>query len=144
MTEGISFRPHHFLCTLGFQGKGYSGAFTQNMAAIVNRLRAPDGGAVRIQVTYQADSICAPCPHKRGLSCKEAAKINTLDTRHADALSLRDGDSLTWAEAQARIVARVPQGSLEQLCGGCQWLELGLCETALSALHMRHKEKGRG
>jgi hypothetical protein len=42
---------------------------------------------------------------------------------------------LTWSEAKRRIVKRVPPGSLTQLCADCQWLELGLCETALRALH---------
>ena len=39
----IRFRPHHFLCSLGFEGKGYSEAFTANMTGIVmGRLRAPE------------------------------------------------------------------------------------------------------
>lgn len=144
MSASVTFRPHHFLCALGFQGKGYSDSFTANMAGIVDQLRAPGGGAVEIKVTDQADSICAPCPHKRGESCAKADKIAALDARHAWALSLADGDCLTWADAQARIVAQVPPGPLAQLCAGCQWLELGLCEAALSELHTRHIEKGRG
>jgi hypothetical protein len=144
MSAGITFRPHHFLCALGFAGKGYSDRFTANMAGIVDKLRAPNGGAVQIAVTFQADSICSPCPHKRGQSCEKAGKIASLDIRHARALLLAEGDCLTWAEAQARIVAQVPPGSLAQLCEGCQWLELGLCEAALRAVHARHTEKGRG
>jgi hypothetical protein len=144
MSESVTFRPHHFLCALGFQGKGYSDAFTTNMAGIVAQLRAPGGGEVEITVRYHADSICAPCPHKRGLSCEKADKITGLDTRHACALSLVDGQSVTWAAAQARILAKVPPGSLAQLCEGCQWLELGLCAAALSELHSRHTEKGQG
>ena len=144
MSASVTFRPHHFLCALGFQGKGYSDRFTANMAGIVKRLRAPDGGAVKIEVTFQADSICAPCPHKRGQSCEKAGKIAALDMRHARALSVADGDCLTWTDAQARIVAQVPPGSLAQLCKGCQWLELGLCEAALRTLHTGQTEKGRG
>ena len=26
----LEFRPHHFLCTLGFEGKGYSDEFVRN------------------------------------------------------------------------------------------------------------------
>ena len=144
MSASITFRPHHFLCALGFQGKGYSDSFTANMASIVEQLRAPDSASVEIVVTYHADSICAPCPHKHGQSCKKASKIAALDRRHARALSLADGDCLTWATAQARMIADVPPGSLAQLCAGCQWLELGLCEAALSELHAQHTEKGRG
>ncbi|MDD7969615.1 DUF1284 domain-containing protein [Roseinatronobacter alkalisoli] len=135
MTEPVQFRPHHFLCALGFQGKGYSDRFTRNMADIVAQLRAPDGGNTLIEVTGVADSICAPCPHRRGQSCVKADQIAALDNRHAQALGLRAGQRLTWAEAQSRVRAHVPPGSLRELCAGCQWLEFGLCEAGLSALH---------
>lgn len=131
----IRFRPHHFLCALGFQGKGYSDGFTANMAEIVDRLRGTGGGDVILQVTPQADAICAPCPHKRGLGCAKSAKITALDKRHAAALGLADGDCLTWDAAQARIRAQVMPGDLQALCAGCAWLDLGLCEAALSRLH---------
>lgn len=135
MTVGIPFRPHHFLCALGFQGKGYSDRFTTNMAGIVHRLRGPGGGDVMLRVTIQADAICAPCPHKRGTGCAKAATITALDNRHAAALGLADGDRLTWNQAQARIRANVQPGDLATLCAGCAWLDLGLCEGALARLH---------
>lgn len=137
MTGPVRFRPHHFLCALGFQGKGYSDGFTANMAAIVDQLRAPGGNLTEIEVTHQADHICTPCPHRRGLGCEKSAKIAALDTRHAAALGLRDGMRLTWGDAQDRIICNVPEGALEQLCAGCQWHALGLCERALSDLHDR-------
>ena len=141
MTETIRFRPHHFLCALGYEGKGYSDAFTANMSAIViERLRGPGGGRTRIKVTNRADSICGPCPHKRAFSCAEAPKINVLDRNHAAALDLKPGDILTWDEAKSRILDKVPPGSLTALCSNCQWLEYGMGETALRKLH----EGGRG
>ncbi|MCC5991855.1 MAG: DUF1284 domain-containing protein [Rhodobacteraceae bacterium] len=129
------FRPHHFLCALGFQGKGYSDDFTANMAQIVAVLRGPDGGNTLLEVTHQADHICAPCPHRRGVSCDKATRIAGLDQRHAAALRLKDGDRISWAEAQRRIRAHVPRGALAQLCKGCQWRDLGLCDAALNKLH---------
>ena len=135
MSARVTFRPHHFLCALGFQGKGYSDRFTANMAGIVAQLRGPGGDAVEIDVTFQADHICAPCPHRRGSGCAKSEQISTLDTRHAAALELRDGDCLSWGDAQARIRAQVPPGALAGLCAGCQWLELGLCEAGLRDLH---------
>ncbi len=135
----IKFRPHHFLCSLGFQGKGYSDGFTANMSAIVvDRLRATGGDNEQIQVVGATDDICTPCPKRRGTLCENQEKIATLDYRHARALKLFVGSELSWAEAKRRILKRVPPGSLSTLCAGCQWLELGLCEAALTALH--HKE----
>jgi len=79
MTD-LRYRPHHFLCSLGFEGKGYSPEFTANMTAIVQgRLRAPGGESARITVTVAADDICAPCPSRRMTGCDNDAKIAALD-----------------------------------------------------------------
>jgi hypothetical protein len=137
MTQApLRYRPHHFLCSLGFQGKGYSDAFTANMAGIVDgRLRAEDGDDVLIEVVGATDDICAPCPKRRGALCESQEKIARLDARHARALGLFVGTTLTWGDAKARMVKRVPPGALAQVCNGCQWLDYGMCEAALEALH---------
>ena len=132
----LRFRPHHFLCALGFRGKGYSDAFTANMAQIVvGTLRTPGGGQTEIEVTGSTDDICTPCPRRRGALCTSQDKIDRLDARHAAALTVQPGDRLSWDEAQARIRARVAPGDLTRLCADCDWLPLGLCEKALSDLH---------
>ena len=134
--QPLRYRPHHFLCSLGFQGKGYSDAFTANMAAIVmGRLRAPQGDDVLIEVVPATDDICAPCPKRQGSLCAVQPKIDALDTAHAAALSLSPGDRITWRQAQARIRENVAPGALAMLCKGCDWLPYGICETALAALH---------
>ena len=136
MPDPLRFRPHHFLCALGYQGKGYSDAFTANMTAIVvDRLRAPGGDEVIIETTGATDDICTPCPKRRGRLCTNQQAIATLDRAHAAALKLKPRERLTWGEAQQRILDNVPPGSLKILCAGCQWLELGLCEDALLRLH---------
>ena len=136
MPEVLRYRPHHFLCSLGFEGKGYSPDFTENMTAIViGRLRAPGGDATPIQVTGATDDICAPCPKRRGALCTSQDKIKTLDRAHAHALGLGPRETLTWGEAKARIRAQVLPGSLKTLCQGCEWEPFGMCETALARLH---------
>ena len=63
MGRPLLFRPHHFLCSLGFQRAGYSDGFTENMTEIVvGRLRAEDGDSVEIEVISATDDICDPCP----------------------------------------------------------------------------------
>lgn len=136
----IRYRPHHFLCSLGFEGKGYSPEFTENMTAIVmGRLRATGGDATVIEVTGATDDICAPCPKRRGRLCTNQDKIKSLDRAHAAALKLEPRETLTWGEAKARIRAQVPPGSLRTLCAGCEWERYGMCEAALARLH---KEEG--
>lgn len=132
----LRLRPHHLLCALGYRGLGYSDAFTANMTALVTHgLHAPGGGAVQIEITGQADAICAPCPKRRGAGCAAQARIDALDAAHAAALAVAPGDRLTWAEARARIRARVRPDDLDRICAGCEWLPLGLCAAALEALH---------
>lgn len=141
MTRPVRYRPHHFLCSLGFEGKGYSPDFTANMTAIVmGRLRAGGGDAVVIAVTGATDDICAPCPKRRGRLCTNQDKIKALDRAHAAALRLEPHEQLTWGEAKARIRAHVPPGSLKRLCAGCEWEAHGMCEAALVRLH----DEGKG
>jgi hypothetical protein len=135
-TPPIRFRPHHFLCSLGFEGKGYSEAFTANMTGIVmGRLRAPGGDDAVIEVVGATDDICAPCPKRRGRHCTSQPKIKVLDRAHASALKLEPHERLTWGQAKARIRATVPPGGLKTLCAGCEWEPYGMCEKALARLH---------
>ena len=131
----ITFRPHHFLCSLGYQGKGYDDAFTANMDQVVAEGLHQDGGDdTLIRVVRQADVICALCPYRRGTGCVSQEKIDGLDARHAERLNLTEGDVLSWGDAKTRIAETVKSGDLSDLCQGCQWLESGVCEDALARL----------
>ncbi|WP_366941463.1 DUF1284 domain-containing protein [uncultured Litoreibacter sp.] len=136
MAPSIRYRPHHFLCSLGFEGKGYSPDFAANMTAIVmGKLRAVGGDQTLIEVVSAADDICAPCPKRRDQLCTAQAKIDRLDAAHAEALNIAAGDVLTWGEAQSRIRANVQPGHLAVICKSCSWLDYGMCEAALRRLH---------
>lgn len=131
----LQFRPHHFLCTLGFEGKGYSDIFVSNFAEITKRLReSPDGDEQIIEVTPFSDSICEPCPNRRGARCDTQSKISDLDRAHASILSLKPGDQLTWSEAKDRIRTNMTIELHRQACAPCGWKTLGICEIALRKL----------
>ncbi|MEL7214773.1 MAG: DUF1284 domain-containing protein [Pseudomonadota bacterium] len=135
MPDPVRFRPHHFLCALGFEGKGYSSRFTANMTEIVEgRLRGPGGDATPIEVTSATDDICAPCPKRIGTLCTAQSKIANLDAAHADALGVAPGDTLTWGEAQSRIKARITPDTLDTICADCSWLKHGMCTSAVARL----------
>ncbi|KFE37004.1 DUF1284 domain-containing protein [Thioclava atlantica] len=134
MTHRLKFRPHHFLCSLGFEGKGYSEEFTANMSGIVEgRLRRPDGPAVEIEVVGAADDICGPCPSRRGSGCSSQDRIARIDASHARALGLAPGDVLTWGEALERMAA-LPGDVHQEICAECQWLSGGMCAASLARL----------
>lgn len=131
----LRFRPHHFLCSLGYQGKGYSSRFTANMDRIViERLRAPGTTDPQIRVISVSDDICSPCPYRRGQSCEKADTIAALDRRHAEHLGLRDGQVISWARALDRIRERITPQMLDTLCAGCRWLDSGMCKQAVADL----------
>ena len=131
----VRLRHHHVLCSLGFEGKGYDSAFIANMANIVfGQLMAPGGENSQVHITLEADSFCAPCPHRIGLGCASQHDIARLDAAHSQALDLRAGDTLSWGECVERVRARITPDDLDDICEGCQWLPLGMCKTAVAEL----------
>ncbi|SFA57772.1 hypothetical protein SAMN04487972_11846 [Paracoccus halophilus] len=101
-------------------------------AIVLGRLRADP--ATEVVFTMEADSICGPCPSRRGTGCVSATRIAALDRRHASALGIGPGQRMSWAEAQARATERLRPQDLERICRGCQWLALGMCQAALAKL----------
>lgn len=133
--KSLRFRPHHFLCTIGFEGKGYSDEFVAGYQKIADRLRGtPEGDDTIIEVTPHTDSICDPCPNKRDLLCTTQEKITKLDQAHAEILGLKAGDRLTWGEAKERIRVRMTKENFDRACAPCSWKEAGMCEKALNRL----------
>lgn len=131
----LRFRPHHFLCTLGFEGKGYSTEFTEGYASIVRTLESSaEGDATPIQVVGSTDSICAPCPNRQGESCTTDAKIRQLDSAHSAVTGIKPGDRLTWKEAKQILARRMTLERFNEACAPCSWRSLGACERALNRL----------
>lgn len=125
----LKFKPHHFLCTLAFEGKGYSPAFVSNYFKIIDALKTTP-----IVVTFAADSICSPCPNRIDSGCVTQDKIDKLDHAHAEILNLREGDSLSWTEAVGRIKTQMSLELFHRACEPCGWKSLGICEAKLKDL----------
>lgn len=125
------FRPHHFLCAVGFVGKGYSDPFVKNFSQIVENLRGSMGDQLTIEVIQHTDSVCAPCPHKQNKLCANQEKIEKLDAAHANTLEIQPGDVLTWKEAKTRIIQKISLDTFNDICAPCDWKAMGMCEKAL-------------
>jgi len=130
----LKLRPHHFLCALGFEGRGYSSLFIENFRQIVDCLRSPQGDAYLIEVIDETDSICLVCPNRRGSACLSQKKIESLDQRHGEALDIKSGDILSWGEAKTKISQNISRSVFHQICKGCLWKKEGFCEAALIKL----------
>jgi len=128
----LEFRPHHFMCTLGFEGKGYSPEFVRGYQRIADSLRiADEGDAVPIRVAPATDAICAPCPNRTGTVCASEPKIRSLDQAHARVLGIEAGQVLTWGEAKRLIAEKMGFDDFERACAPCAWKAMGVCEAAL-------------
>jgi hypothetical protein len=128
----IAFRPHHFLCALCFQGKGYSPEFIENFSAIMRYLNSEIGDDVVIEVVAKTDSICDPCPSKRDALCVSQKKIIQLDKEHANILEIQPGEKITWGEAKIKIRNRMTLKKFHIACHACEWKKLGICENVLT------------
>lgn len=131
--EIIKFRPHHFMCTLAFRGKGYSLGFIKNYKKIVEQLQQDENTI--IEVAQYMDSICSACPNKIDeIVCKDQEKILKLDCAHQEILKLSPGDRLTWREAKLRIKENMTVDKFHKACDGCSWKKYGVCEEELASL----------
>lgn len=114
-------RAHHGLCLCFFQGKGYSAAFVENMAAIRRELM----NDVPVRITATADMICRKCPHDIDGQCFSAQKVEEYDRRVLAACRLSEGAVMPFSEFH-RLVRRLilDAGKREEICGDCQWNEI--------------------
>lgn len=126
----VDFRPHHFLCTLCFQGKGYSPVFIANYEKIARQLKKDP--STPIKVVDHTDAVCQPCPHRQGTQCATQEKISKLDQAHAAALEIQSGDVLSWEQAQQRMAEKLTLEKFHSICATCNWKPLGLCESVLT------------
>ena len=96
----ISLRAHHGLCLRFFQGKGYSGAFVENMA----RKKAMLEENPLVRLTDQADEICRACPNNLCGQCESAEKVRRYDRAVLSLCGLTPGDVLPYRELAERVL----------------------------------------
>lgn len=125
----LRFKPHHFLCTLAFEGKGYSPDFVANYFEVIDKLNDSV-----LEVTFASDAICEPCPNRTNAGCATQDKISRLDRAHAEILGIQDGERITWNEARERIRTRMSLELFHRACEPCGWKSLGICERKLKEL----------
>ena len=116
-------RAHHGMCFAFFQGKGYSGAFTDNMFAMKERL-AQNPEVVLLQKT---DDVCARCPNDQDGECTSAEKVAGYDAEVLSRCGLRAGNRIRWKDFTELVREYILEpGEREIICGDCQWT--GLCK----------------
>lgn len=121
------FRAHHIICTSLYEGKGYSGAFCENMTAIVNRLRSnPDEELVLVA---EPDMICANCPNRTvdGKCESNDNRVVEKDRRVMRWLELNEGTLYSYREMCRHARSHMTEEIFMENCGKCDWRAQGLC-----------------
>lgn len=119
--EIATLRPHHALCALFFEGKGYSLAFVENMTAFLAEPKQ------MLRITMGSDILCQECPHNLDGICDDEEKVERFDQRTvalcADAFKTDQPQSLSnlCLSVYENILQ---QGRLAEVCGECEWAPL--------------------
>ena len=121
------FRGHHIVCTSLYEGKGYSGAFCENMTAVVERLRKdPDE---ELLLVAEPDMICANCPNRVGKDqCTNGDNhVVIKDRKLLEPLHLVEGECYTYSELLEHSRKYLTQEVFEESCRKCNWYKQGIC-----------------
>lgn len=114
-------RPHHGLCILFFEGKGYSDSFAQNMSDIIEKLCDTE----QIELTLSADCICACCPNNQNGLCKAQKKVLRYDRKVLELCGFEDKQSISYGVFKEAVTKNIIlSGKLKTVCGNCQWSDI--------------------
>lgn len=122
------FRAHHIICTSLYEGKGYSGAFCENMTAVVERLRSnPDE---KLLLVAEPDIICRNCPNHtvKGTCSVNCNRVVEKDRRVLDWLHLEEGTVYSYREMCRQAREYMTEEIFLKNCGKCDWRKQGLCK----------------
>lgn len=116
----LTLRPHHGMCLAYFVGRGYSDAFSEHTARLLEMLeRAPD---TPVHLTVRVDEVCFACPNNNGGLCEKPEQVAVYDRAVLTLCGLAEGATLPFGTFAALVQERVLSPGLRRtICGGCQW-----------------------
>lgn len=114
-------RAHHGMCFSFFQGKGYSGEFTDNMWAMKEKLNENP----EVILLEETDDVCAHCPNNQEGSCVSLDQVAGYDRQVLALCGLSAGVQIKWKDFEKLVRENIlVPGRREEICGGCEWNEL--------------------
>ncbi len=120
-SDTIALRGHHFLCTLHYQGAGYSAGFTDNFTALCQHIQdTPD---VQVRVAPMADEVCRACPSLQddAETCAYQTSVMRRDRALLDEMGWQAGTVMPLREAHLAVLAQ-REHLMAKVCPGCDWL----------------------
>ena len=121
------FRAHHIICTSLYEGKGYSGAFCENMTRIETALRKEP--VRRLVLVAEPDMICANCPNQtsQGTCSHNANQVVGKDRRVMERFDLKEKEQYSYRELCRHALEHMNHEVFMEFCGKCDWRAQGLC-----------------
>ena len=138
-SEPMKLRPHHLLCTQGFQGKGYSETFVANMKNYVKSMReVPD---FRVTITDEPDDLCRACPNKlSSKACKDDEKVHRFDRSVLELFDIKPGETYCYQDLVRKIDENMSEDKMKNICGDCSWFKVSACmKNVLSRKYLIQK-----
>lgn len=134
--RGEGLHPHHCICILNYEGKGYSEEFNENMGRIVKSLASD----TVIKLSCTPDCVCSACKNrvevsgKDRIGCSFAEKVSRYDSALLKVIGFSEGDEVEWGELRKRVMTTVmnKKSSLANICGDCEWF--GICSKKCGRL----------
>jgi hypothetical protein len=128
----LVLRVHHLLCIQGYEGKGYSLQFTENMDKVVNELR----DNMCIKIVTRTDDICALCPYNLGNGlCKNEEKVFFFDSKILNELKLIEDRIYLYKDILNNIKENLTYEKFKKICGSCEWFSYGYCKRGCFKNH---------
>ena len=124
------FRPHHFVCFLSFQGKGYSSDFVNRVNEILATLKDNPQENL-ISVVKGCDSACEKCPNRKCGKCQYDEDVSKKDDAYSKLFDIAYGSRMSFADMQ-KIRTQIRKNNFLEICGQCQWADI--CLTSLFSI----------
>jgi hypothetical protein len=61
-------------------------------------------------------------------------KVKDIDRRVMERLGIKPGDRFKASELYALVKEKIKPGDINEICQGCEWLNLGFCPRGLANL----------
>lgn len=118
----LKIRAHHFLCMQGFQGYGYSNEFVDNMSKVIKYIK--ENKNENIKLIDNCDDICSACTNNINGQCDDFYKVDAMDKKVLNKLSLKSGEVVKLNELFALVNEKIKdKRSAQEICGACSWHE---------------------
>lgn len=129
----IYLRPHHLICNICFEGKGYNQIFIDNFTNIHKQL-SNNNCYIQLVKNSLLDDICKYCPENNSLHCVSEDKVSQLDSGYLKLFKLNYSDILNVNDVDSIIKRYLTLNDFRKICNKCSWYKYGICEKKIFSL----------